>query len=423
MEKFVYRDGVLFCENVNLRKLVDRVGTPLYVYSLSTIKENYLNFRDCFKDLNVDIFYSVKANSNITVLNFLKNLGAGFDIVSGGELYRLKTIKVPGEKICFAGVGKTVQEIQEALKYKIFIFNVESLQELEVINKLAGKFNRGQKVALRFNPYLQRLSTISHLSTGLKKTKFGLPAKDILKVFKNLNFYKNIDICGLHMHIGSQILDMANFRKALKEFKSLVSLAERYRKIEIVDIGGGLGIDYFKGRDLSILKRFCSQIKPLIKDFKAKIIIEPGRFIVGNAGVLITKVLYTKKYNNKYFCIVDAAMNDLIRPSLYGVYHRVESLIKKRKRVNYEVVGPICENTDCFAKKVKLPLLSSEDYLVIHSTGAYGMVMSSNYNSRLQIPEIGVMKDRYWIIRERQILKDLILKEKFVDIKPGGGYG
>jgi len=415
MHYFEYKNNQLFCERIPLKELALKFKTPLYVYSKKTLVEHYQKLKRAFKELNPLICYSVKANSNLSILKILKNLGAGFDIVSGGELYRLKTIKAPPNKIVFAGVGKTEEEIRSALDYKILLFNVESLSELEKIDKICRKKNTIAKVCLRYNPDI-KVSTHKFIRTGESETKFGMDKKTILQILKQRERYENIKIEGIHIHIGSQISEPQNFVSAIKKAKELIKKINM--PLKYFNIGGGFAAQYDFNEPPTLAQDFARYIKPLLKDMKLKIILEPGRFIVANAGVLITKVLYIKKSFKKRFCIVDAGFTELIRPALYSAYHFIsplELISTKDEYQEYDVVGPICETTDFLAKSIKLPAsLKEGDFLCVFSCGAYGMSMSSNYNSRRRSAEVLVDKDRFYLIRKRETYKDLIRKEMIV---------
>ncbi len=415
MHYFEYKNNQLFCEEVPLKELVLKFKTPLYVYSKRTLVEHYQKLKRSFKELNSLICYSVKANSNLSILKILKKLGAGFDIVSGGELYRLKTIKAPPHKIVFAGVGKTEEEIKSALDYKILLFNVESLSELEKIDKICGKKNTTAKVCLRYNPDIE-VFTHKFIMTGKSETKFGMDKKTILQILSQGKRYKNIKIEGIHIHIGSQISEPQNFVSAIKKVKELIKRINM--PLKYFNIGGGFAAQYDFSESPTLACDFAEHIKPLLKDMKFKIILEPGRFIVANAGVLITKVLYIKKSFKKKFCVVDAGFTELIRPALYSAYHFISPLeltSGEDEYQEYDIVGPICETTDFLAKSTKLPVsLKEGDFLCIFSCGAYGMSMSSNYNSRRRPPEVLVDKDRFYLIRKRESYKDLIRKERII---------
>jgi diaminopimelate decarboxylase len=344
----------------------------------------------------------------------LKNEGAYFDIVSGGELYRLKKIKVEGERIIFAGVGKTKEEIEFALKTNIFMFTVESQPELELIHQLAKLHRKIAGISLRINPDIDP-HTHHHITTGKRENKFGFPLKDAEKVIKNISRYPALKILALQCHIGSQITETHPYEKALRVLLALIKKTKL--SCSWLDLGGGFGIIYHQETPPTA-KEISQTIVPELKKAKLKLLIEPGRFIVGNAGVLVTKVLYVKKTRVKQFVIVDAAMTDLIRPSLYQAFHQINPVVKRKKRklVKVDVVGPVCETGDFFAQDRFLPEVQPGELLAIMSAGAYGAVMGSNYNSRPRCAEVLVQNDQYAIIREKENYQDLIRKETYKKI-------
>ncbi len=412
MHYFSFKKNNLYCENIKVQDLVDEFGTPLYIYSEKTILEHFIKLRNAFSKLKPLICYSVKANSNLSVLNLLTSAGAGLDIVSGGELYRAKKVKCQPGKIVYASVGKTDREIKDAIKYGIFMFNIESIPELERIAVIAKKLKKKVRVALRFNPDVEP-GTHAYITTGKKETKFGMDIQTVERIFLNRNNYPYLKVEGLHMHIGSQITKAEPFIKALRKAKKLLSDLEKENiKLKYLNIGGGLGIVYDKEKPQTA-KEFASKIIPLISGLKLKLVLEPGRFIMGNAGILATKVIYIKKTPKKRFVVVDAAMNDLARPSLYEAYHKIvpatKTKAKKDKRLA-DVVGPICESADFLGKSRKLDVDEGQ-VIAIMGTGAYGFSMSSNYNSRPRTAEVLVKNKKARLIRKRENYKDLVAKE------------
>ncbi|MBM3254148.1 MAG: diaminopimelate decarboxylase [Candidatus Omnitrophica bacterium] len=413
MHEFKYKRNYLYCENVKVSDLAKRFGTPLYVYSYKTLIDHYLKLKTAFQEIKPLICYSVKANSNLAILKALVDKGAGLDIVSGGELFRAIKVGCPSDKIVYASVGKTEEEIQEAIKIGILFFNIESLPELENINKTAKKLKRIANVAIRINPDVEP-KTHKFITTGKLTNKFGVDFKTAEDILKQRQLFPNVHLRGLHIHIGSQITESVPFVAAITKLVNFVKKL-RYDDIEIeyLNIGGGLGIIYDKETPQTA-SEFAKKILPLLKKVGLKVIIEPGRFIIGNAGILVTKILYVKTTSTKKFIIVDAGMNDLIRPSLYGAFHNIIPLSSNNKTYHKErcdIVGPICESGDFFAKNRILPKLESEDYLAIMSAGAYGFSMSSNYNSRPKVAEVLVIKDKAFVIRKREMCKDLICNE------------
>ncbi len=401
MELFFYYKNSLYCEGVKVGEIAEKIGTPCYLYGKNSICSQYRKFEKAFSTLFPLICYSLKANSNLSLLKILKNLGAGADIVSLGELFLALKAGIPPEKIVFAGVGKREEEIKEAIKKNIYLFNVESASELKLINKIASKLNRRVNCNLRVNPDVEP-KTHRYVATGRKESKFGIGWKEVAKIFKDKASFPKINILGLHIHLGSQITFPEVYQIAIKK---LINFIRKERiKVDVLDIGGGFPIQYEK--KVPSIKDFAISIISLLKELRAKIIFEPGRYIVGGSGILVTRVLYLKGK----FVVVDAGLNDLLRPSLYGAYHEIVPLKKPSgKSFIGNIVGPICESGDFLGKNRRLPLsLKEGDFLAIKDTGAYGFSMSSNYNSRLRLPEILVSQAKDRVIREREKYADLI---------------
>lgn len=416
MDDFNYKNDQLYCENVPLSEIAHAVGTPVYIYSHKTLTDHYKKLDKAFHSVDHLVCYSVKSNSNLAVISTLAREGAGFDIVSGGELFRVIRAGADPRKVVFAGVGKTAREIEYALNNNILFFTVESFPELEEINAVAKKLNKIAKIAIRVNPDVDP-KTHQYTSTGKAENKFGLDIESAFEAYSKALTLKNIKPCVLHMHIGSQIVDIKPYQEAIHK---IIPFIQRLKALgvtlEILDIGGGMGIIY-KEEKPSTADEFAGLILPLIKDLKLKVLIEPGRFIAGNAGLLLTKVLYIKANAVKNFVIVDAGMNDLIRPSLYGAFHEILPVKIKMNsgQVVSDVVGPICESGDFFAKDRKMPTVDPEDVLAIRSAGAYGFTMSSNYNSRPRVAEVMVKGNQYHIVRKRETYEDLIKGEKIFE--------
>lgn len=409
MHEFKYRKNILYCENVKIPVIAKKVGTPFYLYSHKTLVDHFHKLKEAFKELEPIICFSMKSNSNLSVCKALMNEGAGFDIVSGGELYKALKIKADPKKIVYASVGKKREEIEEAIRHGILLFNVESVPELMLINSTAGKMNRKVDVAIRVNPDIAA-RTHKYIATGKKETKFGLDFKTTEEIFDNSNRYPNLNIIGLHIHIGSQITESAPYIEALKKVKNFI---DRSRiDVEILNIGGGLGIVYSKEKPQTA-KQFAGAVLPILRKMGLKIILEPGRFIAGNSGILVTSVVYVKKTPAKRFVIVDTGMNDLIRPSFYGAYHEIQPVVKNEfaKKYRFDVVGPICESGDFFAKERRISEVRSGDLLAIMSAGAYGFSMASNYNARPRPCEVMVSGSRFFVVREREAYKDLVRGE------------
>ena len=414
MHEFRYINNRLYCEKVKVEELARKFGTPLYVYSYHTMLDHFHKLQAAFRSVKPLVCYSVKANSNLAILKALVDKGAGLDIVSGGELYRALKAGCPAQKIVYASVGKTDKEIEEAVKKGILFFNVESLPELENINRIAGRFKRPVNVALRINPDVEP-KTHKFITTGKITNKFGIDfavARRILLLRRSLC---NIKICGLHIHIGSQITESAPFIAAIKKVIAfLARMKNEGVTLEYLNLGGGLGIVYDNEKPQTAVK-FAAQVLPLLKRTGLKVIMEPGRFIIGNAGILVARVLYCKSTPRKRFVIVDAGMNDLIRPSFYNAYHQILPIRYPLSAIRYtekvDIVGPICESGDFFAKDRRLPRLKEGDFIAVMSAGAYGFSMSSNYNSRRRAKEVMVVKDKAFVIRKRESFQDLLRNE------------
>lgn len=419
MRHFDYKNGEIYAEDVPLREIAERVGTPVYVYSTATFERHYRVFADSFSGIKALVAYSVKANSNIAVLATLAKLGAGADVVSGGELARALTAGIPGQKIVFSGVGKTRDEMEAALRANIRVFNVESLAELELLNEVALSMGKKAPIAFRVNPDVTA-GGHDKISTGKKENKFGIAWSSAETAYAQAAKLPGIEIVGVDVHIGSQIDDLAPFEIAIAKVGGLISrLREAGHHIKSFDIGGGLGIPY--GNNAKVPpppSEYGAMVKRLTADMDVEMIFEPGRMIAGNAGVLLSKVLYVKQGEDRDFLILDAAMNDLIRPALYDAYHDMEPVIAsgaEAEEAIYDVVGPICESGDTFTKGREMPTLKSGDLIVMHSTGAYGAAQSSQYNTRPLIPEVLVKGDRFEVIRERPTIAEILKSERIPD--------
>ena len=404
---FNYKNDVMFCENIDLAEINKTVNTPFYCYSYNMIKHNYLSLVSALKNIGAMICFAVKANSNLAVLNLLAKLGSGFDTVSEGEIRRV--IKAGGDanKIVFSGVGKTEHEITYALEVGIKQFNVESWSELESINQIAQRMNKIAHIAFRVNPNVDA-ETLNKISTGKEGDKFGIDLPLIEDYFKHAKNMSNISAKGLSVHIGSQIVNIEPFRKAFKTITDKTrDLIKAGYTIDVVDFGGGIGICY-KNEHVINLKDYAQTIEQAVRGITAQILVEPGRLIVGNAGVLVTKVIYIKKTATKKIIIVDAGQNDLIRPALYGSYHTINPYCKTKQTEVQDLVGPICETSDTFAKDRVLPKCSKGDLLVIQDTGAYGFTMASNYNTKLMPAEILVNDNKFSIIHKQDNYDDIL---------------
>lgn len=411
MHFFRYKNAELYAEDVPVRELAERYGTPLFIYSHATLLRHFMAYKKAFNVFPHIICYAMKANSNSAIVRLFANNGGGADVVSGGEIYRALKGGIPSNRIVYAGVGKTEKEIRFALKENILMFNVESEEELVEINRIAGLMNLKAPVALRVNPDVDP-RTHPYISTGLKKHKFGIPIEEAFEYYKLAAKLSNVRVIGIHKHIGSQITQVSPFVDALKKVLSLVDELSRFGvKIKYLDIGGGLGITY-KNEDPPLPHDLARGLAPDLKKRELTIIMEPGRSITGNAGILVTKVLYLKNTKKKRFLIVDAGMNDLVRPSFYDAYHHIMPVVKSlRKTIIADVVGPICESSDFLAKDRELKAVKPGEFLSVMSAGAYGFSMSSNYNSRPKAAEVLVKGREHSLIRRRETYNDLLRGE------------
>ena len=423
MHYFTYKNNKLFCEDVSLEALAQKVGTPTYVYSQATLTRHFKAYQDVLKNRghgmpNHLVCFSVKANSNLEILKFLKKLGAGFDIVSQGELYRVLKVGGNPKHVVFSGVGKTQEEMTYALKKNILCFNVESEQELSLLNDIAQNLKKKAPVSLRVNPDIDP-KTHPYISTGLKENKFGIPIQEALALYQRSSEFPSIQFIGIDCHIGSQMLSLEPILESVRELKKVIlDLKQKGIAIQHLNIGGGLGIPYSKEAPPSP-QEYLKDVLQELKDLNIKLLCEPGRTIVGNAGILLTKVLYTKQAPSKNFVIVDSAMNDLIRPTLYGAHHEIWPVQRSLASLgmtsggmtSVDIVGPICESGDFLAKDRTISQPAAGDLLAIMSAGAYGFSMSSNYNSRPRAAEVLVNGKNFKVCRKRETLKDLIQGE------------
>ena len=416
MHDFHFKKGELYCEDVRVDAIAKSVGTPCYVYSYKTLVDHFTKIKTAFAPVDPVICFAMKANDSLSVIKALVDQGAGLDIVSLGELKKARIVKADPQKIVFASVGKTREEIAEAINDRILFFNVESLPELERINAIAKSMGKIANVAIRINPDVQA-PTHDFITTGTLKKKFGIDLKTTRQIFRSRKKYTSVNIDGVHIHIGSQITSGKPFVGAIKKTVEFINeLRAEGIHIEYLDIGGGLGIIY-KDEKPQTAQQYADAVLPILKNTGLKIIMEPGRFIVGNAGIFVTKVLYLKDNGFKKFLVVDGGMNDLIRPSLYGAYHEIVPVKQtKAKKIKVDVVGPICESGDFFAHDRMIPNLKEDDLLAVMSAGAYGYVMASNYNVRGRVPEVMVRRDRFEIITKRETFEDLIRNERIAEL-------
>ena len=411
MHHFHYKQNELCCEDVPVSAIAAKVGTPVYVYSHATLKQHFDAFDGAFGDVKHLTCYSMKSNSNKALLALFAGRGGGVDIVSGGELYRALNAGVDPSRIVFSGVGKSLSDLEYAISSDILMFNVESPQELLKLNQLAQQMGRKARISIRVNPDVDP-KTHPYISTGLKENKFGIGVEEAIRQYEQATTLNGVEVVGVSCHIGSQLTRTSPFVDALKKLKELIARLEKKNiSIRYLDLGGGLGITY----DNEVPphpKQYAQDIKRELASSDWTLILEPGRVIVGNAGILVAKVLYAKTSHEKNFFVVDAAMNDLMRPSLYGAYHGIQPVKEiPGERLKADIVGPICESGDFLAKDRLIEPLVPEDLIAVMSAGAYGFSMSSTYNSRPRVCEVMVSGDRFEIIRERESFADLVRGE------------
>ena len=413
MHHFEYHGGEMHAEGVPLKRIAKEVGTPVYIYSLATLRRHYQVFDRAFATVRHIVCFSVKANSNLALLRAFAKEGSGFDIVSGGELFRALKVGADPKKIVFSGVGKKKEEIEYALNTGILMFNVESEPELVALNEIAAGVGKKAPISLRINPDVDP-QTHPHISTGMKKAKFGVDIKKSIETYKRAAALKHIDVVGVDCHIGSQLTSVAPFVDALakvREYLDRMLVGEMKKagaQIRYLDLGGGLGINYHDETP-PLPDEYAKAIIQGLEGLDITLILEPGRVIVGNAGILLTEVQYVKETDAKTFVIVDGGMNDLIRPALYGSYQAIQPVVESRaERIVADVVGPICESGDFFARDREIHRPERGDLLAVMSAGAYGFTMASNYNSHPKPPEVLVDGERYYVVRKRESLDDLI---------------
>ncbi|HPN56176.1 MAG TPA: diaminopimelate decarboxylase [Candidatus Omnitrophota bacterium] len=411
MHDFHFQNNELYCERLPVSDIARATGTPFYLYSYKTLTDHFQKIQNAFAAVAPVICFAMKANGNLAVLKALVNAGAGLDIVSGGELQKALKVQADPRKIVFASVGKTDEEIRAALRAGILFFNVESAAELDRINHIAKGENMSAPIAIRINPDVEA-TTHEFITTGTLKNKFGIDLTSARELLRKSGTLSHTRIIGLHIHIGSQIVTSEPFIKAITRMTNFIEeLRAENIPIEYLDIGGGLGIIY-KDEKPQTAQEFAEAVLPCLKKTGLKIVMEPGRFIAGNAGIFVTKVLYFKDNGYKKFLIVDGGMNDLIRPSFYGAYHEIVPVQGSQEpTVQLDVVGPICESGDFLGKARQLPMLAPGELLAVMSAGAYGFVMSSNYNARCRVPEIMVKGDQFAVVKERETFEDLIRGE------------
>lgn len=410
---FTYKNNKLFCDNVSIDLLVEKFDTPLYVYSKKYFIERYNEFLNAFNGLNFQIFYAMKANSNLSIVKTFVELGAGLDVNSEGELIRALKTGINPINIILTGLGKTDKEISLGIDNNVLMIKAESEEELLTINKIASEKNKIAKVALRVNPDVNP-NTHPYISTGLLESKFGIDFETAKRLYLDKERFKNIKFTGIDMHIGSQITSPEPFIDAVKRMSELFFfLKENKIELEHFDIGGGFGVEYNSEKTFEI-KELAEELIPILNELNCRILFEPGRFLTANAGALITKVIYTKNNTKKNFIIVDAGMNDLLRPSIYSAYHEIIPVVNAvtRNKITTDIVGPVCESGDFLAKNRKIQSVKRNELLAVLSAGAYGMVMASNYNSRRRPAEVMVNDDEYNLIRGRETFEHLMYDEE-----------
>lgn len=407
MDYFEYRNGELFCEDVPVKTVAKKVGTPLYLYSYGTFERHFLVFDGAFRNIPHLACYSLKANSNGALVRTIARLGGGADIVSGGELHRALMGGIPARKIVYSGVGKSEQELRLAIEAGILMINIESEGEFLLLKKLSRKMRRKVPVSIRVNPEIDP-KTHPYITTGLKKNKFGVLWSEASRLYREIAAEENLVPVGISSHIGSQILELGPFIEAVTSLRSMIlELKGQGIAVEMLDIGGGLGITY-KDEMPPRPDEYAGVVEDKLRDMGIRLILEPGRVLVGNSGIFVTKMLYVKRTQGKTFYIVDGAMNDLVRPSLYDAYHEIIPVVEAAgKTAAVDIVGPICESGDFLAKDRQLAEVKEGDLLAVKSAGAYGFSMSSNYNSRMRAAEVLVRGSEFFVVRKRETLKDL----------------
>ncbi|MEE9432013.1 MAG: diaminopimelate decarboxylase [Melioribacteraceae bacterium] len=413
-EYFTYKNDKLFCENVSLESIAEEVDTPVYVYSKKFFVDRYLEFQDAFKSIKHKIFYASKANFNISVTKLFYSLGAGVDVNSAGEFYKALKAGVSPEAMLLTGVGKTDEEIKLGLENNVKLIKAESLEEIYVIDKIAKELNKITPLAIRVNPNVDPV-THPYISTGLAENKFGIDETVALEIFREASKLSNINLVGIDMHIGSQITTVQPYVEAITKLVNIEqTLLKEGIKLEHIDVGGGVGV-YYKDESPFSPKEFADAILPVLERTDCEIFFEPGRFLTANGGCLISKVLYTKSNLDKNFLVVDASMTDLLRPSIYKAYHHIQPIEKtNNKNIIVDVVGPVCESGDFLGKNRTITECKRDDLIAVMSAGAYGMVMSSNYNARRRPVEVLVDGNKYKVIRERETFEQLMQSEIIV---------
>ena len=415
-EVFKYKNSNLFCENLEVSTIAKQTGTPAYLYSKKYFIDRYSEFSEAFRGIKHRIFFSAKSNYNLNVIRIFSQCGSGIDVNSGGELFRAVQAGVNPKDIIQTGVGKTDEEIKYGIEQGVKLMKTESFDEICLIDKIAGKLQRKIEIALRVNPDVDA-ETHPYISTGLSENKFGVSSGDAVKIYKVASRLKNISLTGIDMHIGSLVTTVFPYLEAVDKLSEIFfKVRDIGINLKHFDIGGGMGVNYNDGTSLNI-KELAELLIPKFKKLNCEIWFEPGRYLTANGGILLTKVLFNKQNGNKNFIIVDAGMNDLIRPSIYGSYHHIQPVVKNesRKEITADIVGPVCESGDFLAKDRNISEIKPGEYLAVMSAGAYGMTMSSNYNARRRPPEVIVDRDKFYITRGRESFEHLLFDEKIVE--------
>ena len=414
-DTFHYKDKELYCENVKAAELAQKFGTPLFVYSKSFFKERFNSYKKAFEEIENTIFFAAKSNYNLNVMKIFYDLGAGIDVNSAGELFRALKIGADPKRLILTGVGKTKEEIKLGLQNNVLLIKAESPQEIHTINKIAKELGVTARVAIRVNPNVDP-QTHPYITTGLVESKFGIPAKESIDLYKEASKMSNIQLTGIDMHIGSQITKINPFVDSVKKLSEVYfELKELGIELEHFDIGGGMGVVY-KDETPFAIEELAENLIPILKELKCEIMFEPGRFLTANGGILLTEVLYTKNNHEKNFVIIDGAMTDVLRPSIYGAYHNIQPVVINGKDdIIADIVGPVCETGDFLAKEREIQKVESGDLLSVMTAGAYGMVMSSNYNARRRPPEVIVDNDKYYSTRSRETYEHLLYDENIVN--------
>ncbi|MBZ0180920.1 MAG: diaminopimelate decarboxylase [Melioribacteraceae bacterium] len=412
---FTYKNNELYCEEIKVSDLTSKLGTPLFIYSKKFFRDRFLKYQKAFEEINHTIFFATKSNFNLNVMKIFYDLGAGIDVNSAGELFRALKIGADPKRLILTGVGKTKDEIKMGLENDVLLIKAESPAEIYTINKIAEELNVKARVAIRVNPNVDP-QTHPYITTGLVQSKFGIPAKEAIELYIEASKMKNIQLTGIDMHIGSQITKVSPFVDSVKKLAEVYfELKELGIELDHFDIGGGMGVVY-KDENPFAIEELAENLIPIFKELNCEIMFEPGRYLTANGGILATEVIYTKSNNEKNFIVVDGAMTDVLRPSIYGAYHNIQpAKIKGANDIVADIVGPVCETGDFLAKDREIQKSESGDVLAVMTAGAYGMVMSSNYNARRRPPEIVVDKNKFYVTRSRETYEHLLYDENIIN--------